>query len=221
MSKLKILLALLIISSSYLFPEKLSYFCRYTSDKKVLDNQRITVDKNAYNVEIDIFLNGSLTYRSSYDAELNQLSALHYSSKNAPILNVNFDNVAMKMNVLNRKSFDIEKFTLVNNPTIFYIFQEKYPKTVGDKIIMYLYQTDQNIIYQIYVKNLGIETISLDNQTIDTIKVEMGLTGFPGILWPFKYHYWFNKDSNMFVKYTGTNTELKTDTIEVNRYIIE
>lgn len=221
MLKIKILLAILLISSSYLFSEKLSYYCRYTTDNKVLDNQRIIVNKNNYNVEIDIFLNDALTHSSSYDAELNQESAIHYNSKNIPVLNVDFDNNSMEMKVSNRRSFDIEKFTLVNNPSIFYIFQEKYPKTVGDKIIMYLYQTDQNIIYQIYVKNLGIETISVDNQTIDTIKVEMGLTGFPGILWPFKYCYWFDKDTNMFVKYTGTNPKLKTDIIEVNRYIVE
>jgi len=221
MLKIKILIALLIISSYRLFPEKLSYSCRYTTDNKVLEDQRIVVNKNDNNVEIEIFLNDYLTYSSSYDSELNQENAIHYNSKNAPILNVDFDNTAMKMNVLNRKSFNIEKFTLVNNPTIFYIFQEKYPKTIGDKIIMYLYQTDQNIVYQIYVKNLGFETISIDNQTIDTIKVEMGLTGFPGVLWPFKYHYWFDKDTNMFVKYTGMNPKLKTDIIEVNRYIVE
>lgn len=221
MLKIKILIALLIISSYRLFPEKLSYSCRYTTDNKVLDNQRIVVNKNDNNVEIEIFLNDSLTYSSSYDSELNQKNAIHYNSKNTPILNVDFDNTAMKMKVLNRKSFNVEKFTLVNNPTIFYIFQEKYPKTIGDKTIMYLYQTDQNIVYQIYVKNLGFETISVDNQTIDTVKVEMGLTGFPGILWPFKYHYWFDKNTNLFVKYTGTNPKLKTDVIEVNNYILE
>ena len=47
----------------------------------------------------------------------------------------------------------------------------------------------------------GEQRIIIDNKQMDTIYINISMTGFKSVLWTG--HYWFKKDSGIFMRYSN------------------
>ena len=61
-------------------------------------------------------------------------------------------------------------------------------------------KADGELRQMIFTK-LGNETVTIDGESYDCIKMEMKPTGFAGIFW--QAFYWFEINSGTFIKYFG------------------
>ena len=90
--------------------------------------------------------------------------------------------------------------------TLFYAFR-KFPFGKKDKININLaYHDPGNIrVVQMYVKNLGTETVKIGAGKFKCYKLEMGtVKRADTVIWPYKYYFWFTADSrHHFVKFQG------------------
>ncbi len=72
-----------------------------------------------------------------------------------------------------------------------------------DSVIFAMFWIDKMAFFNMKAVRIGDEKIRIGGKDVDTMKVEVKLTGFKSIFW--HSNYWFRKSDLLMVKYVGVN----------------
>lgn len=71
-----------------------------------------------------------------------------------------------------------------------------------EKIEFWTLRPDTLKAYKLRAVKIGRETLTVDNASLETIKIRLCLTGWLAPFW--KSHYWFDATNGLFVRFEGT-----------------
>jgi hypothetical protein len=68
-------------------------------------------------------------------------------------------------------------------------------------------------ILEEHYKYMGTETVITPDGKVECEMIEMGLTGFFSVFWPYKYNYYFSSKDHRFIAYKGIGAKGKEEFI--------
>ncbi len=104
---------------------------------------------------------------------------------------------------------------IYDQDSVYYLLRG-FPFGQNQGIELGLLQHEQGGVAPVRIQEAGQERVG----ERDCYKLEMRISGWVGLLWPYPYYFWFDKNStHPFVKYQGmTGNKKEIETIELIEY---
>ena len=126
----------------------------------------------------------------------------HNESKKTEILVTVSDDIASISSTINS---EVNESTVpLNGKSLKYppgFYMKDFIKSENKKEFIWVVGKTAGKLSQMILTKLGKETITVDDNEIQCVKIEMKPTGMGGMFW--KAYYWFDQESLEFVRYFG------------------